>query len=77
MSYGRTPFYVYECACDGHSDEYHGPTHGRHVVFLCRAIEWDELAQFVAALQVRGELIETVERGKLLLAGKVQPERVR
>jgi len=65
VSYGRFPHYIYECACEGSSDDFHGPTRGeRHVVFLSTAISWDELAQFVAAADRAGELAALVDRGR-------------
>jgi hypothetical protein len=65
MSYGRKPQYIYECACGGASDDFHGPTErgARHVVFLCRAIEWSELAQFIAVADRRRELEGLVTLG--------------
>lgn len=62
MSYGREPFYIFDCACEG-AEERHPK--GRHIAFAAGAvgIEWDALAQFVATARTRGELQELVSRG--------------
>ena len=66
MSYGRQPSYIYECACGGEPDEA-GDRHcaERHVCFAAGGtyVRWDELAQFVAKADSRGELGELVRHG--------------
>ena len=71
MSFGRSPFYIYECACRG-VEESHPAS--RHVVFGSKAIPWDALAQFVATLAARDDLGEYVARGKELRADVLRPE---
>jgi hypothetical protein len=69
LSYGRDPFYVYPCVCDGTYDgEPNGHPAGRHVAFAAGgcAVLWDELAQFAASAAWRGELGALVARGREL-----------
>lgn len=65
MSYGRGPFYIYACACEGGADDMHGLSFGReHVVFDCHTnVARDALAQFIASAHWRGELAALVDRG--------------
>jgi hypothetical protein len=59
MSYGREPFYIFDCACAG-ADEH---PKERHISFDSTVVRWDELAQFVATLHWRGELGTLIARG--------------
>jgi hypothetical protein len=71
VSYGRTPFYIYPCACDGTFEgESNGHPQAEHVAFSAGgvAIERAQLAQFVAKADARGELDELVRQGANLEA---------
>lgn len=69
MSYGREPFYIYGCVCDGtYEGEPNGHPSGKHIAFAAggTAVLVDELAQFIATLDSRGEIDDYLERGYAL-----------
>jgi hypothetical protein len=74
VSYGRTPFYIYECACGGVPDETKDPPHpkARHVVFLAHVVLWDELCQFITKAWERGDAPAILNRGFEIIGN---PER--
>jgi hypothetical protein len=76
VSYGRVPFYIYDCTCNGKLSELspgqqQHPTAGKHIVFEGRgSIALDALAQFIASAHHRGELEELIDRGYRLQGRK-------
>ncbi len=66
MSYGRDPFYIYACVCDGtYEGEPNGHPKGEHIAFAAGgcAVLRDELAQFIGTLHWRRELDTYINRG--------------